>query len=98
MVAVAINHNHDDLRSFCRKYVVCEPDGGIGSIPKLVNHSEPLVVDVSDVHRVIPPRYISIRTLHTRDIGVKVTSREGLRLDEGILGSCDSIGALGRPM
>jgi hypothetical protein len=91
------NQNHNDLRSLCRQYVVCEPDGGIGSIPKLVNHSEPLVIDVSDVHGVVPPRYIFIIILHIWDIGVIITSQEGFRLDEGLLGSWDSIGALGLP-
>ena len=62
---VGATSNHNGLRSFGRKEVACEPDSGIDTISKLVNHSVPLKIDVSDVHRVVPSRYISSRSLRT---------------------------------
>ena len=97
-MVVGATNNHNGSRSFGNEEVACEPDSGMDTISKLVDHPVPLKIDVSDMHRVIPSRYISIRSLRTRGIGVKAGSRGGLYLDlEGILGFWGSIGTLGWP-
>ena len=69
--------NDNDVRSFGRKEVACEPDGGISTISELVKYSVSLVVDVSDVYWVIPSRPITVRTLQIRESEVKVVRRQG---------------------
>ena len=43
-----------------------------------MDHSVPLVVDVPEVHRVVPSRLVPIRTLHFRTSEVEVTGCEVL--------------------
>ena len=63
----------DDLRLSRRLEIACEPDGGIGTKPKFMDHSVPLVIDVPKVHRVVPSRLVPVRTLHVRTSEVEVT-------------------------
>jgi len=58
--------------------VACEPNGGIGTKSKFVDHPVPLVIDVAKMYWVISSRPISVRVLQTWASEVKVTRREGL--------------------
>ena len=56
--------------------IACEPDGGIGTKPKFVDHSVPLVVDVPEVHWVVSSRLVPVRALYFRTSEIEVTGCE----------------------
>ena len=65
--------------------VSSQPNGGIGTKPKLMNDLVPLVVDFSKMHQVVPSGLVSIRTFHLRASKVKVERRKGFHLDSGMV-------------
>jgi hypothetical protein len=55
----------NDLRLSGGFEVACEPDSGIGTKPKFMNHPVPLVINIPEVYWVVPSRPISVWTLQS---------------------------------
>ena len=58
--------------------VACEPNGGIGTESKLMDHPVPLAIDIPKVYGMISSKLISMWTLHIWTSEVKVKGCEGL--------------------
>ena len=75
----------DDSRLSGRFEVACEPNGGIGTESKLVDHPVPLAIDVPEMDWVVSSGSISMWALHVWASEVKVESCEGFHWDSGMV-------------
>lgn len=78
-------HDHNDSRLCRRLEVACEPNGGVGSESKLMDHPVPSTKNVPEVYRMISSRSISMWGLHFRAGEVKIMGCEGFHRDSGMV-------------
>jgi len=57
--------------------VACEPNGGVGTESKLVDHSVPLAIDIPEVYRMVSSGSIPMWALHIRASEIEVEGCEG---------------------